>query len=85
MARKFDINEIFPVFNTHNTFAEGGRKIHLHNYDTGRCLCGYDAGLFSEVDLSQFNDDLIEYIAQPDPDGNICLRCKSILINNILS
>ena len=33
-----------PIFYTHNTFAEGGRKIHILNRPAGKCLCGYHPG-----------------------------------------
>ena len=79
-------NNVYPVYDTHNTFYEGGRKIHLMNEETGRCLCGYEPGYFNEVNLghpySQYKSTL-EYVSQPDPDGNLCLRCKEIFVNRL--
>ena len=43
-------DNIFPIFYTHNTYYEGGGKIHLFNEKTGKCLCGFDIKLFFEVD-----------------------------------
>lgn len=75
--------DIAAVYDTHNTYAEGGRKIHVLNYRTGRCLCGYGTELRQEVDLSHFRGNLSAYMQQADPDGNICLRCKDILARRL--
>lgn len=80
-------NNVYPVYDTHNTFYEGGRKIHLMNEETGRCLCGYEPCFFNEVYLD--NPYLpyrttLDYITQPDPDGNLCTTCKRIYVNKIL-
>lgn len=79
-------NNVYPVYDTHNTFAEGGHKVHLMNEETGRCLCGYEPMFYNEVFLdypkSPYKSTL-EYVCQPDPDGNLCLRCKEIFINRM--
>ena len=51
--RKKNINleDVVPIYDTHNTYAEGGMKIHVFNMETGRCLCGYTPFLFNEVSL----------------------------------
>lgn len=69
---------MIPIYDTHNTFAEGGRKIHILNEHTRKCLCGYRPGFFYEVDISFYHDSVTDYISQPDTDGNICRRCKVI-------
>ncbi len=79
-------NNVYPVYDSHNTFYEGGRKIHLMNEETGRCLCGYEPCFFNEVNLD--NPYLpyrttLDYITQPDPDRNLCLRCKEIFVNRM--
>lgn len=79
-------NNVYPVYDTHNTFYEGGRKIHLMNEETGRCLCGYEPAFFNEVNLGHPDSpykSTLEYVAQPDPDGNLCLRCKEIFVNRM--
>lgn len=79
-------NNIYPVYDTHNTFYEGGRKIHLMNEKTGRCLCGYKPAFFNEVNLGHPDSpykSTLEYVSQPDPDGNLCLRCKEIFVNKM--
>ena len=79
-------NNIYPVFDTHNTFCEGGRKMHLMNWETGRCLCGYKPGFFNEVNLDHPESpykSTLEYVSQPDPDRNLCLRCKEIFVNRM--
>lgn len=73
----------YPVSDTHNTFAEGGRKIHIKDSVTGRCLCGYEPSWANEVYFAQDWPTMVDYILQPDPDGNICKRCKNILIDGI--
>lgn len=78
------IEDVVPIYDTHNLFSEGfGRKIHIMNR-TGRCLCGYEPCCPSEVCLDgrPFNN-IVEYVAQPDPDKNICQRCKEILVNKL--
>jgi hypothetical protein len=75
--------DVYPVYDTHGTFAEGGHKIHLMDDNTKRCLCGYRAWLHNEVDMTYWKDNVLLYISQPDPDGNLCKRCKEIFINRI--
>ena len=56
------------------------------NEETGRCLCGYEQAFFDEVNLGHPKSpykSTLEYVAQPDPDENLCLRCKEIFINRI--
>ena len=75
-------NRYRPCYDTHNTFHEGGRKIHIMDGDTGQCLCGYKPWLYNEVNLDYPGSpykNAPEYARQPDPDGNICKRCKEIL------
>lgn len=79
-------NKVYPVYDTHNTFYEGGRKIHLMNEETDRCLCGYEPTFFDEVNLDHPKSpykSILGYMSQPDPDGNLCLRCKEIFINRM--
>lgn len=44
MARKINIEDVglekrfYPIYDTHGTFAEGGHKIHIKDYDAGKCL-----------------------------------------------
>lgn len=78
--RKLSLEKLSAIYDTHNSYIEGGRKIHILNEDTGKCLCGYSPFLFNECDLSLFHNDLVEFIAQPDPDKNFCQRCKAIMI-----
>lgn len=85
MERRLNLEKLVACYNTHNTYYEGGNKIHIMNEETGRCICGYDPGLYQEIDLetehAAFVDhSLIKYVSQPDPDGNICERCKNILL-----
>ena len=81
--KTIDPKDVAAVYDTHGTFAEGGRKIHVLNHRTGRCLCGYGIALCQEADLSYFGGDLSAYMQQADPDGNICLRCKDILAKRL--
>ena len=71
----------YPCYDTHGTFAEGGHKIHIKHEDSERCLCGHDAFLSNEIFLEPPYDTLISYVNQPDPDRNICQRCKNILLS----
>lgn len=86
--RKINIDEIgldkryFPIYDSHNLYSEGfGRKVHIIDTDTGKCLCGYETPFYSAVDYQRQFGDIIKYIAQPDPDGDICKSCKRIMIN----
>ena len=80
-----NIEQFVPAYDTHNLFCEGyGRKIHVLNNYSGKCLCGYESGMLNEVSLdgNPYND-IVEWITQPDPDKNICQRCKSILLSKL--
>ncbi len=87
MARKINIEDVglekrfYPICDTHNTFAEGGHKIHIKDYDTGKCLCGYEPWLPNGIDYEERWGNIVNYLSQPDPDGNLCKRCKQIMIN----
>ena len=79
------VEDVVPIFDSHNLYSEGyGRKIHILNCNTGRCLCGYEPLCYDEVRLDgrPFNN-IVEYVAQSDPDKNICQRCKNILIDKL--
>lgn len=79
------IEDVIPIYDTHNLYSEGyGRKIHILNYKTDRCLCGYEPSMYNEVflDRNPYNN-IVEYVSQPDPDKNICQRCKEILVNKL--
>lgn len=41
---------------------------------------------FNEVNLDHPDcpyKSTLEYVSQPDPDGNLCLRCKEIFVNRM--
>lgn len=85
MTKNIDYKKLAACYNTHNAYFEGGNKIHIMNYETGRCLCGYDPGCYQVVDLdckqaAYVDHSLIKYVSQPDPDNCICERCKNILL-----
>lgn len=86
--RKINIEDVglekryFPIYDSHNLYSEGyGRKSHIVDTDNGKCLCGYDPHFYSAVDYDAHWSDIINYLSQPDPDGNLCKRCKQIMIN----
>ena len=83
--KKITINpkKVYPVYDTHGTFAEGGHKIHLLYDGQQKCLCGYRIHFYNEVDLTYWKDNVLDYISQPDPDGNLCKRCKTIFVNKL--
>ena len=71
----------YPVIDTHNSAYEGGHKIHIKNFDTGRALCGYEPFLASAVPYEQNFNSIFDFLNQSDPDNCICKRCKQILIS----
>lgn len=85
--RKINIEDVgldkryYPVIDTHNSFCEGGHKVHIKDYDTGKCLCGYEPWLASAIDYEEVWGNIVNYLSQPDPDTNICQRCKQMMIN----
>jgi len=84
MKKKDTLTEdLVPICYTHNTFYEGGRKIHILNLYTSRCLCGYNPWFFNEIDTSPVGG-LTGFVTQPDPDGNLCLRCKEIAVKRLI-
>ena len=81
-----ELLKLYPVYYTHGTYAEGGRKIHIRHEDSTKCLCGFNTEFYlcNEVLMEKPYDNIVAYIQQPDPDKNICQRCKNILINKII-
>ena len=81
-----ELLEYYPIYYTHGTYAEGGRKVHIRRDGSTRCLCGFgtETHLCNEVFMEKPFDNIVAYIQQPDPEKNICQRCRSILINRIL-
>ena len=85
--RRIDVKEVgldkryYPIIETHDSYCEGGRKIHFKDADSGKCLCGHTAYLASAIDYEPQWGNIVNYLAQPDPDKNLCQRCKQILIN----
>ena len=46
-------------------------KVHIYDYDAGKCLCGHDYnGSCTGVDAT------LKWVEQPDPDEQICKACK---------
>ena len=65
---------LYTYVTTHNSFHEGGRKVHVTELGTGKALCGYE-NLYSptaEVDVKWLN--------QSDTEGNMCKKCKYIAL-----
>ena len=86
--RKIKINDVglderyCPMHDTHNLYSEGyGRKIHILDTETGRCLCGYEPFLYNLIDFKLQWGDIVKYLGQADPDGDVCKRCREIMIN----
>ena len=86
--RKINIDDVgldkryYPVFDSHNLYSEGfGRKIHIIDDETGKCLCGYEPCCTSAVDYITHWGGIVNYLSQADPDKNFCQRCKHIMIN----
>ena len=78
------LEDVVPVSDTHNLYSQGyGHKIHIMNNKARKCLCGYESSMFNEIFLDGVYNNIVEYIAQPDPDNNLCKRCKNILIDNL--
>lgn len=87
MARKINIADVgfdkryYPIHDTHNLYSEGyGRKIHIEDEKTGLCLCGYTPNLANSIDYEAQWGNIVSYLSQPDPDGNLCKRCKQIML-----
>ena len=47
------------------------RKLHIYDYDSGKCLCGCQAP--GTCTLQQVDK---EWLSQPDPDNVVCKKCK---------
>lgn len=71
---------LIPIYDSHNLYDYGGNKLHIYNGE--KCLCGYIPFLFMIADTSYFKS-LKEYLEQPDPSRNICLKCKKAAIKLI--
>jgi len=65
--------KLYSYVTTHNNFDEGGRKVHICN-DLHRTLCGY--GNLHSLPLP-IN---LDWIQQPDPDNNLCKKCKKAAV-----
>lgn len=59
---------------THDLVAEGSPvKTHLTNGD-GSALCGFTNSKFGSTDVRIDQ----EWLRQPDPEGELCKKCKQI-------
>lgn len=60
------------VNTTHGTIAEGGRKSHILNLETGNILCGRNVvgGFGADVDYNYLTIHPIPVLME-----NICVRC----------
>jgi len=65
---------LYTYVTTHNSFHEGGRKVHVTELGTGKALCGYK-NLYSPT--AQID---VDWLNQPDADGNMCQKCKKIAL-----
>ena len=85
MARKINIEDVglekrfYPIYDTHGTFAEGGED--GHNQRLRQDHDGYEPWLPNGIDYEERWGNIVNYLSQPDPDGNLCKRCKQIMIN----
>lgn len=76
--------DVIPIYDTHNLYSDGGRKIHVLNNKTDKCLCGYYPNCYDIVPLDgRPYNNIIDFINQADPARNICQRCKKILIGKL--
>lgn len=81
MEKEQDSTSVTPKFfswiSSHNTFGEGyGRKVHLADEDMNT-LCGY-------YNFYNIADEVgLEWITQPDPDGELCKKCKKIALKSL--
>lgn len=72
--------EIYRFWYKHNTIAEGltTSKTHLGTLDGLFCGLSTEARLFS---MPLRVDE--EWINQPDPDGELCKKCKKIALTKL--
>lgn len=54
-------------------FYTNKRKLHIYDWDSGRCLCGCQAA--GNCTLQQVDK---EWLSQPDPDNIVCKSCRKI-------
>ena len=59
---------------SHDRFEHGGSKVHLSVLDKHSAFCG------NPKDLSHLGNVDLNWVQQPDPDGELCLRCKKSAI-----
>ena len=69
------MTRLFTYVYTHNTYHEGGRKIHITKFEDeleSLSLCGIfkPYNITCEIDLA--------WLMQPDPSGDVCDKCKAI-------
>lgn len=49
------------------------RKLHIYDWDSGKCLCGCQA--IGTCTLQQVDK---EWLSQADPDNIVCMKCRKI-------
>lgn len=54
-------------------FYANTRKLHIYDWDSGKCLCGCQA--LGTCTLKKVDK---EWLSQPDPDNSVCMKCRDI-------
>jgi hypothetical protein len=66
----------FAMYSTHDNFSTGvGRKVHIAD-ESGKVLCGCN----DYFGVSAIDE---EWINQPDPDKELCQKCKKSALKQL--
>lgn len=73
IAKPLVSRRFFAMYSTHDNHDSGyGRKVHIAD-ESGDVLCGYE-DMFGVTEIDE------QWINQPDPDKNLCQKCKRIAL-----
>lgn len=67
------IPRLFNYITTHDRYSEGGRKMHITTAESeldSLALCGYFGAYSVTTEINK------EWLEQPDPDNEVCLKCR---------
>ena len=75
IAKPLVSRRFFAMYSTHDNFSTGfGRKVHIA--DEHSVLCGY-TDMFGVTEIDE------EWINQPDPDKELCSKCKKAALKRL--
>lgn len=73
-----DTPRLFTYVVSHDLYSEGGKKSHLTKVENdidSKTLCGIFKPFSVTMEIN------LKWLSQPDPDDEVCIKCKKIAKN----